>query len=122
MDNARLAEIYSSIDLLVLPDMRNFRGYSTVAQEALMCGAEVALGCLDRSFYPKEEGVFFFDPYRPGDLCDYIAQRSKQTWAGKIAARQALAEEYRKAADGSGFLAALEKQILLHDRQSQDAP
>ena len=111
VDNARLAEVYSGIDLLVLPDMRNFRGYSTVAQEALMCGAEVALGCLDRSFYPKEEGVFFFDPDRPGDLAAHVARRSRQTPAEKILARKALAEEYGKAADGSGFLAELERQI-----------
>jgi glycosyltransferase involved in cell wall biosynthesis len=111
VDNARLAEIYSSIDLLVLPDMRDYRGYSTVAQEALMCGAEVALGCLDRSFYPKEEGVFFFDPDRPGDLVDFIARKSRQTRVEKIGGRKALAAEYGKAADGSGFLAELEKQI-----------
>lgn len=111
VDNARLAEVYSSIDLLVLPDMRDFRGYSTVAQEALMCGAEVALGCLDRSYYPKEEGVFFFDPNRPGDLAAHVAHRSRQPPAEKILARKALAEEYGKAADGSGFLAELDKQI-----------
>jgi len=111
VENEKLVEIYSSIDLLVLPDMRNFKGYSTVAQEALMCGTEVALGCLDRSFYPKEEGVFFFDPDKPEDLTAYIAREAQQSKAQKIAARKALAEEYRKATDGSGFLAELEKQI-----------
>ena len=111
VENARMAEIYSSIDLLVLPDMRNCRGYSTVAQEALMCGAEVAIGCLDRSFYPKTDGVFFFDPDRPGDLADFIAQKARRPRAETLAARKALAEEYRQAAAPSGFLAELEKQI-----------
>lgn len=111
VDNARLAEVYSGIDLLVLPDMRDFRGYSTVAQEALMCGAEVALGCLDRSYYPKEDGVFFFDPDRPGDLAAHVARRRRQPPAEKILARKALAEEYGKAADGSAFLAELARQI-----------
>lgn len=111
VENHKLAEVYSSIDLLVLPDMRNFRGYSTVAQEALMCGTEVALGCLDRSFYPKEEGVFFFDPDRPEDLTAYISEKARRPMGEKIAARRLLAAEYRRATDGSGFLQELEKQI-----------
>jgi len=111
VENKKLAEVYSSIDLLVLPDMRNFKGYSTVAQEALMCGTEVALGCLDRSFYPKEEGVFFFDPDMPENLSGYIAKKARQSKEQKIAARRVLATEYQKAADGSGFLSELEKQI-----------
>ncbi|MGD9781266.1 MAG: glycosyltransferase family 4 protein [Kiritimatiellia bacterium] len=111
VENARMAEIYSSIDLLVLPDMRNCRGYSTAAQEALMCGAEVAIGCLDRSFYPKTDGVFFFDPDRPGDLADFIAQKARRPRAEMLAARKALAEEYRRAADPAGFLAELARQM-----------
>jgi hypothetical protein len=67
VDNARMAEVYSAIDLLVLPDMRCCQGYSTAAQEALMCGAEVAVGGLAHSYYPKEEGVFFFDPTAPAN-------------------------------------------------------
>ncbi len=111
VDNARLAEVYSGIDLLVLPDMRDFRGYSTVVQEALMCGAEVAVGCLNTSFYPKTEGIYFFDPDRPGDLDAFIAERAKRTLADRIAARKTLAEEYRKAAHESGFLAELKIQL-----------
>lgn len=111
VDNARLAEIYSAIDLLVVPDMRRCLGYSTVMQEALMCGAEVAAGCHDRSFFPKSEGVFFFDPDRPGDLVAHICRRARQTREEKIAVRQALAEEYRRATEESGFWPELEKAI-----------
>lgn len=111
MDNARLAEAYSGIDLLALPDTRKFQGYFTVVQEALMCGAEVAVGCLNTSFYPKTEGIYFFDPDRPGDLDKFIAERAARTLADRIAARKTLAEEYRKAAHESGFLAELKKQL-----------
>lgn len=111
VENARMAEIYSAMDLLVLPDMRNCRGYPTAVQEALMCGTEVAVGCLGRSFYPKEEGVFFFDPERPGDLAAHISRRARQTREEKIAARKALAEEYRRTTGESGFWPELEKAI-----------
>ena len=111
VDNAKLAEIYSSIDLLALPDTREFQGYFTVVQEALMCGTEVAVGCLNKSFYPKTEGIFFFDPDRPDVLDAHIARRAGRPLAEKIADRKALAEEYRKATEDSGFLAELKKQI-----------
>ena len=114
VDNSRLAEIYSAIDLLVLPDMRNFLGFYTVIQEALMCGTEVAVGTLNRAFFPAGAGVFFFDPDRPTDLTAFIARRAQQTFAEKIAGRKALAEEYRQAADESGFLSELDKQLSGH--------
>ena len=111
VDNARMAEVYSAIDLLVLPDMRRCQGYSTAAQEALMCGAEVAVGGLARSYYPKEEGVFFFDPDRPGELAEFIARRAGQPRSERTAARRALSAEYRRAADATGFLAELARQL-----------
>lgn len=114
VENSRLAEIYSAIDLLVLPDMRNFLGFYTVIQEALMCGTEVAVGTLNRAFFPTGAGVFFFDPDRPTDLTAFIARRAQQTFAEKIAGRKALAEDYRQAADESGFLSELDKQLSGH--------
>ena len=111
VDNARMAEVYSGIDLLVLPDIREFLGFYTVVQEALMCGTEVAAGTLERSFFPRESGVFFFDPDRPDNLAAHVSARSRRPLAERIPARHALAREYGQATENSGFLAELDKLI-----------
>ncbi|MDR0994354.1 MAG: glycosyltransferase, partial [Verrucomicrobiota bacterium] len=117
VDNSRLVEVYSSIDLLILPDMRKFNGYPTVVQEALMCGTEVATGNLERSFYPKETGVFFFDPDQPGELDAFLAQRAGLCMDEKRRLRKTLAAEYATAGNGEGFLAELNHLLdpLTHD-------
>lgn len=110
-DNDRMASVYSSIDLLLLPDMRQFLGYPTVVQEALMCGTPVATGCLRPDFYPRTDGVLFYDPANPAPLLDYLQHESTRTPADRLAARLALSETYRTAASPSAFLAALSSSL-----------
>jgi glycosyltransferase involved in cell wall biosynthesis len=59
--NKALSHIYSAIDILILPDLSNFRSYPTVVQEALLCGSEVWVGNISGEYFPNPGLLHFFE-------------------------------------------------------------
>jgi len=103
IDNLKMAETYSSIDLLIMPDMRNFKSFATVVQEGLMCGCEVAIGSLDKDYYPVQENLFFFNPEKQDDLQLYIRKKSTDTLQNKIMNRVQIFEAFKYKLFNQGF-------------------
>lgn len=60
--NSALRRVYSEIDVLVLPDLSDFRSYATVVQEALLCGCRVRVGGISPDYFPEPSLVEFHDP------------------------------------------------------------
>jgi len=58
--NDKLQKIYSKIDILVIPDLSQFKSYATVVQEALLCGCSVWVGGIAKEYFPKPELVNLF--------------------------------------------------------------
>lgn len=67
-----IADIYREIDILFLPDMSEFHGYSTVIQEAMMCGCLTCVGTDDLSTFPLHDYVYFYKPVDIDKVVEYI--------------------------------------------------
>jgi len=67
-ENKNLPKIYSSIDILIIPDLSAFQSYPTVAQEALLCGCEVWVGNISEEYFPSSS---YFHFIKDGDMNEF---------------------------------------------------
>lgn len=111
VDHERLAEIYSGIDLLIIPDLAEFKSYPTVAQEASLCGCEIWIGNLDSSYIPDSDSFHHFSSNDVSKLLERISLLESTPGSEKTGFRNQISVRMHDRTDPSVLLSSIQKVL-----------
>lgn len=115
MDNDQMFSIYSEIDILVIPDLSQFKSYPTVAQEGLLCGCEVWVGKISDEYFPSPSYLHFLEGKDEEGLDWSLSFLSGLTRPQKIEMRKRVSTFYHKEMDPRNVARYIEAIIGQHE-------